>query len=281
MRFVIGIGESAIISLGYTIINDLSPPAYKTIFMGVILVAAPVGVAIGYGVTGGVLAVTKHWGIIFFVEAVIVTSLAVLCWFVPMHGYDSNEPEPVSITEIVPSTEVSMLSSPSSDVESSTVTTTKKKKEKPPTLLGAIWPLFTNPVYVGIVLYSNLNGAILGALTFWCPSYFLHRLASQDLSVAMQLTLANLGFAVIVLVASIVGTAVGSIIVDKTGGVIGWKGIAKALFISTVFVLLAIPWLYIGFFFESMHWVVLFILCFGGVFFLMATTSPFQVALIA
>jgi MFS family permease len=277
MRFVIGIGESSIISLGYTIVNDLSPVAYKTVFMGIILVAAPVGVACGYGVTGGVLSFTSQYGAIFFVEGIFVTLCAIFCWFVPMHDYKIQQ----VVTEEEVGSEKHVTSPMIEDAEIELKSQTHEKEEKPPTIFQAIWPLFTNPVYVGIVLYSNVNGAILGALTFWCPSFFMYRLHNQDLSEGMKLTLANLGFAVIVLIASLVGTALGSIIVDKTGGVVGWKGIAKALFISTGFVGISIPWLFFGLVIETMHWVGLYILSFISIFFLMATTSPFQVALIA
>jgi MFS family permease len=47
-RFFVGLGEAATISLGFTIVDELSPPAYKTLYMAALMMAPPFGIAIGY-----------------------------------------------------------------------------------------------------------------------------------------------------------------------------------------------------------------------------------------
>jgi amino acid permease len=69
---------------------------------------------------------------------------------------------------------------------------------------------------MSIVAVSCIYGAIVGALTFWCPTYLAERLTQYTwLSEKAQYLLANIGFAVIVLISSICGTGLGAILLDK------------------------------------------------------------------
>jgi MFS family permease len=264
-RLVVGVGESAIIALGYGIVDDISPTQHKTIYMAVLVFAGAVGVALGYGLSGALLSITPRWQFIFFIIGGAILFASFCCYFIPLHGYDKSEPENTSPESL-------------NSVETES-TTLSKKKERTHTMLSAIPPLIKNPVYLNIVGYSIINGGIICMLAFWSPSYFQLRLRAFDLSATMRNVIANLGFGGIILSASIFGSTTGAVIVGKTGGVEGWRGIARALLWSTVFQLCALPLFYCSFIFDQVHWGVLFTLFFCGSFFLFAPASPFQVAL--
>ncbi len=86
-RAIVGAGESAMISLAYTIVDHLAPHRYKTMYMAAIMMAPPLGIAAGYGVSAAIVSATSFWQSIFFLEGFIVALFAVLCFRIPMHGY--------------------------------------------------------------------------------------------------------------------------------------------------------------------------------------------------
>jgi MFS family permease len=48
MRFFVGVGEASMISLGFTVVDELSPTSYKTLYMAALMMAPPFGIAAGY-----------------------------------------------------------------------------------------------------------------------------------------------------------------------------------------------------------------------------------------
>jgi MFS family permease len=313
-RFLTGVGEAGIISLGYTIVDDLAPIEYKTIYMAIIMMSTPLGVAAGIGITG-FIAETQFWESVFFIEAAIVSLAAVLCLRIPFHGYrkkiqvlqtDKSEAQEKSTlcttneeftllsiekTETEKDIQVKLMDTTDKeeiqvdhiqkpDNEITQLTLSKTKKEKP-SLWTALIPLATNPIYVCIVGVSCIYGAIVGALTFWVPSYLLARLANyHELSKAQQIALVSLGFSIISFIMSLLGTAFGAWVVEKTGGVQGWKGIARTMFWCVAFFLVSIPFGMIAFSIEDIPYWMIFALLGGAMFFVFCASSPFQVALI-
>lgn len=57
----------------------------------------PVGVALGYGVSGVIDAYAHHWQLIFYLEAGLMIVLTTICVFTPLHDYvkDKNEEKEV------------------------------------------------------------------------------------------------------------------------------------------------------------------------------------------
>jgi MFS family permease len=296
-RFIIGAGESGMISLAYTIVDQLSPPKYKTLYMAAIMMSPPLGIAAGYGTSGLIVSLTRWWQAIFFAESIIVFLLGTLCYWVPFHGYKIKQDDVLitinHVEEVIPvslSMDVSMSTfadTPDLKTDTSctpTETTHLATKKNVPqkhvhSILTAIPPLAKNPVYVSIVAVSIVYGAIVGALTFWCPSYLLQRLQKFPMTEQARTQLANLGFAVIVLVSSIGGTALGAIALDKSGGAVGWRGVMRAMFWSVLFIGIALPFGYIVFLIEDMNLYLMFSIFFIGIFFVLCIASPFQVAL--
>jgi MFS family permease len=297
-RVILGIGEAAFVPLSVSIIDDISPNDYKSIYMSVFLVTGPVGIAAGYGVSGLVETLIGYWQIIFFGEATFVILLAVFMIFVPLHGHrernanisvqeptvvvesafadDEEESEikdNTSQNEIQSTSDVDDLERPNIDQISNA---TEQKN-----VITVLKPLAKNVIYVSIVATSTQYFGVLGALVFWTPTYMLKRLEAFDYSEDLRITLANLGFSIIIIITSIFGTGLGGIILDKTGGVIGWRGVARALFFCMGYLAAAIPFGLCVFLIESMSAVLLFALLGIGVFFLMMMTSPFQCALVA
>ncbi len=131
-------------------------------------------------------------------------------------------------------------------------------------------------------MYSSaIYGAILGALTFWAPSYIMQRLASfEELSESTRKLIANMGFSLIVLISSIVATGLGGFLLDKTGGPLGWRGVGRALFWCAIYITIGSPLGIIVFTVLNMHYIGVFIIFFFAIFFVLCIATPFQVALI-
>jgi MFS family permease len=45
LRVILGIGEASFVPLSVAIIDDISPPAYKSMYMAVLMVTCPLGIA--------------------------------------------------------------------------------------------------------------------------------------------------------------------------------------------------------------------------------------------
>jgi MFS family permease len=105
-RALVGAGESAMISLGYTIVDQLSPPKYKTMYMAAIMMSPPLGIAVGYGVSGLIVSISQWWQFVFLAEAAIVMACAFLCYHVPFHGYKIKESDALisknQVDEVIP-----------------------------------------------------------------------------------------------------------------------------------------------------------------------------------
>lgn len=311
-RFITGVGEAAIISLAYTIVDDLAPINQKTIYMAILMLATPLGVAAGIGITG-FIAETRYWQLVFFTEAIIVSLSALVCLKVPFHGYvkrkvveksvqeentttlehelsntETIKTEPIDATSdtITEQTEVDITTEQPENItqkitENNIEKIITKKQKIQYGIFTSIPPLATNPIYVSIVGVSCIYGAITGALTFWVPSYLLERLSAyKELSKAQQVALVSLGFSFISFMASLLGTATGAFIVEKTGGIVGWKGVARAMFWCIVFFCVSVPFGMIAFAVEAVPFWMLFSMLFGAIFFVFCASSPFQVALI-
>ncbi|KAL0477585.1 hypothetical protein AKO1_015408, partial [Acrasis kona] len=266
-RLFVGVGESAIIALGYGIVDDISPTKHKTTYMAVLVFSGAVGVALGYGLTGALLSITTKWQVVFFAIGGFVLVCTIICHFIPMHGYEQHQ-------TIQDDNEKSSI-----NVEGETQPITKKKTVKPHTMFSAIMPLAKNPVYLCMVGYSILSGGIICMLAFWSPTFIFQRLKRFDLTDKYCTLISNIGFGLIILTSSVFGSTMGAIVVSKTGGTEGWKGIGRALLWSMFFLILALPFMYCAFIFEEIHWGILLTLFFFGTFFLMAPSSPFQVAM--
>jgi hypothetical protein len=264
----------------------------------------------GYGISGLVEAFIGYWQAIFFAEAIFVGLLAVLLIFVPLHGHRERAEAPTELKDMdtelkdVDNSSVIKHSSdeppvvneqpsdtpldeePSLSYSNDAPQTDMQESEIPPpqqqyNMITVLKPLATNPIYISIVAVSAQCSGVLGALVFWAPTYILRRLEAFDYSEETRTTIANLGFSIIIVITSIFGTALGGVLLDKTGGAVGNRGIARALFWCTGYLAIAFPFGLCAFMIESLPVWLFFGLLGCSIFFLMMVTSPFQCALVS
>lgn len=207
----------------------------------------PVGIAIGYGVSG-FLASYVTWGLPFWLEGAVMIVLALACLIVIPNKPKQDDDKLLAND--------ALADTPSdSDTESVTDEATaneskqiiKQKAKSKMSVIMAVKLLVTNKVYVltvigygRLVLISHVFNRstaytfVLGALSFWAPSFIRE---SLQLSVGMS----SLGFSIVSLVTGILGTAVGGILLDRVGGGTGRRGTANALGLSFLFMFLSFP----------------------------------------
>lgn len=234
-----------------------------------------------------------YWQLIFFVQAIIVAVFAVFMVFVPLHGHRERMAEVSQIpgtfselqeTDIPEDTEDITLETDPTPSEVVTDAPPVEEELAPPkkyNVFTVLVPLAKNVIYVSIVATSTQYFGVLGALVFWAPTYIEDRLLSYDLSKETRITLSNLGFSAIIIVCSIIGTAIGGILLDKTGGSTGYKGIARALFWSLGYLALAFPVGLLVYLIDALPVWLMFTLLGIAILFLMMLTSPFQCALVS
>ena len=81
-RIVSGIGEASFIGLAPTYIDDIAPEKRRSIWLAIFFAMIPIGAAAGYGFSG-VFTEYTSWRLTFIVEAMIVSPIALSCWFIP------------------------------------------------------------------------------------------------------------------------------------------------------------------------------------------------------
>ncbi|KAL0487637.1 sphingolipid transporter SPNS1 [Acrasis kona] len=287
-RFMVGFGESAMISLAYTIVDELAPPEYKTLYMAAIMMSPSLGIASGYGFCGVLVDLTRNWQIIFYLESAVALTMAYLCLYTPFHGYKrlllKQAKAPAVEFPSVALPDITMPHQEEAVSELSESTSIISHKDKPiiHSVTSAIPPLVKNPVYLSIVAVSVIYGAIVGALTFWCPTYLQERLSVYDISEANINKLSNLGFGAIVFISSVFGTALGALVLDKSGGAVGWRGVMRAMYQSFLYISIALPFGFVVFIIRDgalLNVYGLFALFLIAMFFVLCIAAPFQVAL--
>ena len=142
--------------------------------------------------------------------------------------------------------------------------------------------LFCNPIYCFATLGSCGYNFVAGAIQFYAPSYVLHKMKQNEttLTSAAELSsLANVGFSMVMLIASIIGTILGGFILDRFGGSNGMKGASRGLLFCGIFLIVGFPWVLPCFLWDVNIYSLL--LLFGtSCCFLFCSTSPFQCSVV-
>ena len=81
-RIVSGIGEASFIGLAPTYIDDIAPEKRRSIWLAIFFAMIPIGAATGYGFSG-ICTEYFSWRFTFVVETLVMTPIAISCWFVP------------------------------------------------------------------------------------------------------------------------------------------------------------------------------------------------------
>lgn len=126
-------------------------------------------------------------------------------------------------------------------------------------------------VFFFAICSSTCYTSVVGALSFWAPSFIRENL---KLSIAYS----SLGFSLCSLFTGIVGTACGGVLLDRIGGSAGKRGTSKALMLCFIFILFAFPVGIIGFFVTNIYG--FFTLLTIAEFFVFGITSIINVVLL-
>ncbi|EIE19048.1 MFS general substrate transporter [Coccomyxa subellipsoidea C-169] len=193
-RVVMGAGEASIITLTGPFIDDVAPPAQKTLWFGVLNLFPTLGIAAGY-IFGGLIGPLLGWRYAFFIQALI--GLPVVIWALlasPINLQTMHDDE---------------------DVPSNTLAgvygTAPLAKTGWLTSLGRdLLILGRHPVFVlNMLAYCPVQGAF-GSYIFWGPK------AGYELFDLPQETI-DLTFGVVTIATSIVAVLLGGLFIDMVG----------------------------------------------------------------
>lgn len=284
-RCLVGVGEAAYAPVAPTLLDDVAPAKSRTMYMSFFYLAMPVGVAIGYGVSG-VVADYLDWSLVFMGEGILIIPLALLILMVPPSDQYRKDRMEKEDRERLVNENNSLLENndsnnqiPQTSSESNIVTESDAmsqfgdvEKDKTYNIFQAIYHLFTNSVYVYALLGYTMYTFVIGALAFWGPT-----LVSKGLHIRMSI--ASLAFSGISVVTGIVGSMVGGIVLDKIGGSKGMAGSARGLMLCAIFIFLAIPFGYGAF--STSNIPLYFSLLVIAEFFIFCITSPVNVSFLS
>ncbi|KAK9904850.1 hypothetical protein WJX75_003822 [Coccomyxa subellipsoidea] len=192
-RVVMGAGEASIITLTGPFIDDVAPPAQKTLWFGVLNLFPTLGIAGGY-IFGGIIGPALGWRYAFFIQALI--GLPVVIWALvaspislqTMHGDEDVPTSTLAGSGSVPLAKAGWL-----------------------TALGRdMWILGSHPVFMlNMLAYCPVQGAF-GSYIFWGPK------AGYELFDLPQETI-DLTFGVVTIATSIVAVLLGGLFIDMVG----------------------------------------------------------------
>ncbi|KAL0482053.1 sphingolipid transporter [Acrasis kona] len=294
LRFLIGIAEASFVPLSISIIDDISPIQHKSTYMSVFLITSPMGIALGYAVTGLFDKVTGYWQLVFFCESLLLFIMATLMIFIPLHDHVCNKQQLGPVVEQVTTAAVDSAFMGDEELDKDVTKQNFNKNdddgEEPNSpasdnhvtynVATVLVPLVKNFTYVCIVAGSTQYYGVLGALVFWAPTYINYRLEAYDMQQDNRDLVANLGFSAIIIVCSIFGSIIGGVLLDLSGGPAGYKGVSKALFWCCGYLFIALPVGLCVFLIEPINLFVFFLLFGSSIFLLMLLSSPFQCAVV-
>jgi MFS family permease len=269
-RTMVGIGESAFIALSVSIVDDIASDENRGSYQSVLLGGIPIGTALGYSVAGIVVELLP-WQYAFLVEGIIGLIVSVAFLLIPLD-------------EARVKAKQQKLKQRQSGKPVDEATEFLSGRTRKVGLFSAILQLIKNPTYMSLVLGKSQYIGVIGALSFWTPTWLQYRLSSTKLSEDKQLLIANFGFSAVLIIASIVGTVVGGILLDR----IGKRDEAKLALMPTrgsllitIFTTLSIPLGVVVFLWVKMHIAAVFVLFTIAIVLLMCCQSPFQIAILS
>jgi MFS family permease len=180
-RATLGIGEAAYAVLAPGVIGDLFARDKRNRALTIFYLAIPIGAALGYGIGGLVLAITKDWRYAFTIVGLPGLFFAGAALFLP-------EPRR-GATELDDGTGVCF--------------------NPPPLKAADYFGLTRNRSYVLNTLGMAMMSFALGGLQFWAPKY----LAEGDN--AMELDQVTYWLGIVVACSSILGTSLGGLLAER------------------------------------------------------------------
>ena len=265
-RCFVGVGEAAYAGYTVTIIDNMAPPASRTMWIGLFYSMIPVGTAIG--MTAGGIVSSKvtlpggyaGWRIVFLAEIIPMIPIIIGNAMLPVKY------NPVKETEVAAAAETA-------DPEEAETGAQGRPKDDFITLPKAIKMLATNLSYICLVFGYAMYTFVLGAISIWAISMLEQGPLHLD-AVASSLFMGGT-----VCITGLAGSICGGLFVDKLGGSQGDKGVLQCCKYNVLMVTLSLP---LGFIAMSSSnvWVFgsLFIV---GVFLLFSVTAPITAAMLS
>jgi MFS family permease len=81
-RIFLGFGEATFASIAPSIIDDISIPRTRSLWLSIYFMAMPVGSALGF-VAAGSISTAWSWRVVFIVEACLMVPFPIICFFLP------------------------------------------------------------------------------------------------------------------------------------------------------------------------------------------------------
>jgi MFS family permease len=82
MFSLLGFGEATFASIAPSIIDDISVPRTRSLWLGFYFMAMPVGSALGF-IAAGAISSAWNWRVVFIVEACLMVPFPIICFFLP------------------------------------------------------------------------------------------------------------------------------------------------------------------------------------------------------
>lgn len=270
-RAIAGIGEAAFAPLAPTILDDISPIRFMTSIITIFYACIPVGVALGYGVAGGI-GEYLGWQWVFLIQSIL---MAILLGPLVISSTKMHPTKRQMIDEAIARRE-QRKKAPKENFE---LVKTLENQKKSKNIFKNFIMLLVNPVYVLNVAGGTVYSGILGAMTYWGPSFF-----SEHLEI--DLLTSNLTFSIISVVMGLVATWLGGFILsiligrkEKKIELVKKRKTAYALLCCFICLFISIPIGLVAFATKNPY------ICFGsiaiGEFFLFMITSPMNVSLLS
>ena len=277
-RCFVGIGEAAYVGFSVTIIDNIAPPAKRTLWIGCFYSMIPVGTALGMGLGGiigshGTIGSIPGWRVAFMIEVLAMLPIVGVITVLPTKyepvGRKSSPPLSVSVKDEEPTNVVASLNDDPPESRS------RFSHSVHVSLWSAIPQLLRNPLYLLLVLGQATYTFVLGAIAVWA----IPMLQQGPMQMPQDQSSMFVGGAVAI--NGLVGSIAGGKIVDRfTGGQKGLHSITVSSACCVCAVVVALPLgLFAIVFADKLSFFAPPFL--GGVFFLFCTTAPINAAVLS
>lgn len=272
-RMLIGIGEASFAGLAPTYIDDIAPTPTRTTWLAIFYATIPIGAALGYGVAGPI-AELWHWRLVFIIEAVLMLPCVGVSFVLPrsewwrtskLDAYESTDEGRGSDSSVV---DTQAPTSTTSLIESSN----SKGQVGTPTFKQSLAEVLSIPIFDTFVLASSSFMFVVGALSFWVPTYVVDYLG-------LKLSNATIAVGAVTVFTGLVGTALGGWIIDKLGGTKGDAGVKRVALVEFVSACVVLPVGMVGFMMDSFWLFIAFL--FLGEMVLFGATAPLNATILS
>lgn len=258
-RITIGVGEASFAGLAPAYIDDVAPPAKRTVWLSIFFAATAVGQALGYGVSGA-MASALGWRSTFYFETLLMAPFVVIFLFVP---------PPRLLVHVVDASDADVVPGSIADYRDAAPSVVVSGRRGPPPrflVLAQLHNLLANPTYVSILLGYSAWMFVIGCLGVFLPTYVHQQLG-------LSKAVSSIVFGAVTVLAGIFGTAAGGWAVDGRKGLTPYERNCFSLRFAAVLIALGGVFCTMGAAIGTTVW-SFFPLLFVGEFLIFMTTGP-------